>query len=442
MAGSFHSESCKTYFEGMPLPFLVAKVPPALPDCSGEIILRYANKALAELVGSSSEVLLEKGGCGRCAPNGSGTKCLEHCQAAAYQGQTREFYVFCQEIQKHLRVIAYPWEEEGCCACLLVDEERWEKSPAHLDYVSARQGKGQEKIRERQPASVPCEAIVWKEDYRLGVSGIDAQHRELFRMTNKLFEAVQNNGDQGIYRQLFRFFQDYVKVHFQEEENYQASIYYEDLEAHRAEHAQFAALLRDYEGRLEAEDFSLPVMKELAEKVAAWLVFHVANIDQKIAPGPRAANREKELELAGIFSESALNVLEKLLGVPRKPGGPLGAKTPRIRGGVFARTKLSGDIAGTVTYHFSKELTLSLYDKMLHKEQTVIDEAARAAVWELAGIFADMGVVKLDEQKFRCKHEALPYSASLLQSETGESAVADTGIGLLKVTVALETLQK
>ncbi len=434
MAEGFNLESCKAHFDRLPFPFFVAEMP---RDSQG-LVVRYANKALAELAGASGEGLLEKELCSCCLSRGRGISCLEQCREAAYQRQVREFYVFCSKLQKHLRVVSFPWEGEGCCACLLIDEEKWEKSQAHLDYLAARQEAEKDKAREQKKPSLPREGIVWKESYCLGVSNIDVQHRELFRMTNKLFQALEEETGPKAYQQLFRFFQDYAKIHFQEEESYQASICYEGLEAHRAEHGQFTEVLEGYRRRLEAEGFPSVVMRELAEKVSARLVFHVANTDQKITPGPQAKNREKERELAGIFLESALNVLEKLLGVSRNPGGLLGEKAPRIRGGVFARTKLSGDITGMVTYHFSKELTLALYDKMLHKEQAVIDEAARAAVWELAGIFADMGVVKLDEQNTHCKHEALPHSASLLQNEVGESAVVDTGTGLLKVTIALE----
>lgn len=85
-----------------------------------------------------------------------------------------------------------------------------------------------------------AEDIVWKDEYGIGVEAIDAAHQELFRIARRVHLAsggrVPNPwaAQEGV-----KFLKAYVVRHFQEEEEYMASIGYKDLEIHKAQHELF-----------------------------------------------------------------------------------------------------------------------------------------------------------------------------------------------------------
>ena len=117
--------------------------------------------------------------------------------------------------------------------------------------------------------------MMWKDSYRLGVERIDEQHKELFRMTEDLVNAVQRGASVTEYQKALEFLKDYVIYHFRDEEAYQASIQYEGLAAHQAEHRQFTQTVQQYEKRLTENGFEEKTMKDLAGTVTAWLIYHV-----------------------------------------------------------------------------------------------------------------------------------------------------------------------
>lgn len=62
---------------------------------------------------------------------------------------------------------------------------------------------------------------------------------------------------------------DYVIYHFRDEEAYQASIHYSDIEAHKQEHRQFTQAVLDYEKRLKENGFEEKTMKDPAGTLTA-----------------------------------------------------------------------------------------------------------------------------------------------------------------------------
>ena len=124
--------------------------------------------------------------------------------------------------------------------------------------------------------------MMWKESYRLGVDRIDEQHIELFRMTEELIRAIERRTSTEAYQKALGFLKDYVIYHFADEEQYQASIGYSGLAEHQKEHREFTSTVLDYEKKLEANGYDLATLKDLAGMLTAWLIYHVADTDQKI----------------------------------------------------------------------------------------------------------------------------------------------------------------
>jgi len=128
--------------------------------------------------------------------------------------------------------------------------------------------------------------LLWDDDFSIGVDHIDTQHKALFTC------AVENLLDIIHTPELFRhkyrcvnsikFLKGYVVQHFKDEEEYQESIGYPGLAAHRQQHIRLAGDVAKYEKLLVENDFSLPVVKRFLAFVVYWLTQHVAEDDRKI----------------------------------------------------------------------------------------------------------------------------------------------------------------
>ena len=126
----------------------------------------------------------------------------------------------------------------------------------------------------------------WKEKYRLGVDLIDQQHEELFERVSAFITVVRSavpweeKVDQ--VKDTMAFMQEYVVFHFEDEEAYQERIGYPDLENHKRIHAQFKTSVQTYAERMESEGYTEDLVKEFSGKLMAWLIMHVAGVDQKL----------------------------------------------------------------------------------------------------------------------------------------------------------------
>lgn len=128
--------------------------------------------------------------------------------------------------------------------------------------------------------------MMWKEKYKIGVPLIDQQHEELFRRVSDFIQTIRQEGvwesKLEKVKETMAFMQEYVVVHFADEEAYQAQINYPDLENHKIIHAKFKEAVNGYVKRLEEEGFTEELMNEFGGKLMAWLIMHVAATDQKI----------------------------------------------------------------------------------------------------------------------------------------------------------------
>lgn len=128
--------------------------------------------------------------------------------------------------------------------------------------------------------------MMWKEKYKIGVPLIDQQHEELFKRVSDFIQTVRKEGSWetklGKVKENMAFMQEYVVVHFDAEEAYQEKINYPDLENHKQVHAKFKDAVNGYVKRLDQEGYSEELVQEFSGKLMAWLIMHVAAMDQKL----------------------------------------------------------------------------------------------------------------------------------------------------------------
>jgi hemerythrin len=128
--------------------------------------------------------------------------------------------------------------------------------------------------------------MIWKENYKIGVSLIDQQHKELFHRVTDFVETLRATGDwetkvDQVNRTL-NFMKDYVTTHFRDEEAYQQKIGYPEMENHQKMHRDMVQYVSEISSQYEQAGYQEQMIQQFAGKLLAWLINHVAAEDQKI----------------------------------------------------------------------------------------------------------------------------------------------------------------
>lgn len=127
----------------------------------------------------------------------------------------------------------------------------------------------------------PCE---FTDEYRTGITLIDAEHQELFRIIEEATKVVKSYSVSDSYDEILQILErlkDYTKEHFQDEEEYMESIGYDGLEAQKRAHTAFVERLES----IREEDIDQnpqEYLQELIEFLLGWLVKHILYTDKKI----------------------------------------------------------------------------------------------------------------------------------------------------------------
>lgn len=119
----------------------------------------------------------------------------------------------------------------------------------------------------------------WKQQHRIGVSGLDRQHKELLDAVNALHEAFRSGKSQEEMDRIFQHLIDCSHKHFAEEEKTMRATHYPGYAAHKAEHEVLHQQLLDLQKRLKEgqEVFSVEVVYFLRH----WVMHHVVEADKE-----------------------------------------------------------------------------------------------------------------------------------------------------------------
>ena len=132
------------------------------------------------------------------------------------------------------------------------------------------------------PQEDSMEIIPWKDDFSVNVQEIDMQHKNLVRMINELFNAMELKKGQEALADIVNRMVKYAGTHFATEERYMLKYDYPGYLEHKAEHDRFVTKAIELQERLNQKSFvvSLEVIRFLKE----WLSDHILGTDKKYGP--------------------------------------------------------------------------------------------------------------------------------------------------------------
>lgn len=122
-------------------------------------------------------------------------------------------------------------------------------------------------------------AIEWQERFSLNHNKIDAQHKELFQLANRVSQLDKNTTTKEDLAILFKEFFTYMKEHFTEEEAYMQSIEYPHFAQHKKLHEY---IIKDITTTLKEKKTIFALQESMKYIAHKWLVEHILENDIKI----------------------------------------------------------------------------------------------------------------------------------------------------------------
>ena len=124
------------------------------------------------------------------------------------------------------------------------------------------------------------ELIAWDDKFLIGEETIDAQHKELVRLTNEFYDGVQMGGllAKVFFMQTVKGAVHYIKTHFVTEEGIMEKADYPFLEEHKKQHEAFVNEVAVQIKAIETRDN--PDSASFVKFLMNWVLNHIAHSDK------------------------------------------------------------------------------------------------------------------------------------------------------------------
>lgn len=163
---------------------------------------------------------------------------------------------------------------------------------------------------------------MWNDRYNIGVNIIDKEHKKLFRILNKLFEFGQQETKRPwVCQETVKYFKEHAVRHFQDEEEYMASIGYAGLQTHIRIHKDFRdTTIPALQKELEQTEYSEESVNHFLGVCAGWLIGHTLIEDQAIVSGEEVKQWEKLLpeEEQEVMGQTIVSLLHTMFQLESK----------------------------------------------------------------------------------------------------------------------------
>jgi len=118
------------------------------------------------------------------------------------------------------------------------------------------------------------------DELRLGVSGIDEQHRQIFMVTAQMRLARdRGEGEKRLFA-LLAFLNQHLHDNFTREETFMIRYGYDQYQDHLARHQEFAEKFAEFQTSLQCHGPSLRLVVQTTRFLSDWLKEHIGITDR------------------------------------------------------------------------------------------------------------------------------------------------------------------
>ena len=122
--------------------------------------------------------------------------------------------------------------------------------------------------------------ISWKESYSVGNATLDAQHKNLLGICNRMTLCAEDSGIEsfGEFHLILNDLAEYAATHFKTEEMYLMHVNYPHIGEQKSEHSAFSEQLAEFLYQATTGVIDKPA---LAQRIEAWWVDHILGSDMR-----------------------------------------------------------------------------------------------------------------------------------------------------------------
>jgi hemerythrin len=122
----------------------------------------------------------------------------------------------------------------------------------------------------------------WGDKYMVNIVIVDAQHKKLFDILNRLHVSVVEGREQGELFDILDQLIEYTVEHFQTEEELFLEHDFPGYEEHKAEHDKLTKTVIELQQKLR--DGSATLSFEVLDFLHDWLMEHTLGLDKEMGP--------------------------------------------------------------------------------------------------------------------------------------------------------------
>ena len=134
-------------------------------------------------------------------------------------------------------------------------------------------------ISNKGAMALRLRCVDWSEDYNIGYTLIDNEHKLLFVNANEFIKAVKHGAGAEIVHAMLEAMIKYAKSHFYDEEMLMSQLSYYGYLSHKACHDSFLSVIEAFQKQFLRGD---NITEELAYFMQKWLEDHVSKIDAEL----------------------------------------------------------------------------------------------------------------------------------------------------------------
>ena len=123
--------------------------------------------------------------------------------------------------------------------------------------------------------------IAWDDTLDTGHTRMDAEHKALAQLFNRLRDAVEAGEGKASCAKVFDGIIDHTKAHFELEQRLMTQHRYPKAEQHAAEHAMLIRQALDYRESLDVD--TAAARSTLMRFPEVWLAYHILFSDKELA---------------------------------------------------------------------------------------------------------------------------------------------------------------
>jgi len=122
--------------------------------------------------------------------------------------------------------------------------------------------------------------LVWKSEYSIGHFQTDNGHKKLISLANKVIRFSNAGEDISRIHTALKALREYPIIHFRNEENYMKQLGFQEIEHHKACHAELIGRLNEVITENTKVNDLVHGLKRL---MVVWVIDHIIHEDLKIA---------------------------------------------------------------------------------------------------------------------------------------------------------------